>query len=432
MFKELDIRGKYPSEINEGKFRILGHLLAKRAKSLLVGIDYRKFNPPLLKSLAEGYGKPVDFVGVLPTPAVAMLSGDYGAMLTASHNPADYSGLKFFRGATYISKEEMGKIRGEFELLEEESKKSAGKLKGEEYGKSSSPEPHSTAIPKHNPIIIPRTEMVLEYLELIPDIENGIFDLAGGAVCALKELFPKRIFDVPDPEFKKHSPEPKDDTLVELKKETIQSRQIGFAFDGDGDRLQVCDGGKLIEGDITAAFIAENHLKGGDRAVLSIDCRQEVFEFLEDAGIHAITSKVGDAYVVGKALQTDAIFSAERSGHFTFYNHAEVSDGIYASAVLSKHKYGEFAEFAKRFKNVTLKEEVWFKADFGKLKELLEDAGAEKIETTDGVKAKFENYMLLIRASTTEPKIRINSEAQDSRNAKIGIGTAIKALKRAR
>lgn len=426
MFKELDIRGKYPSEINEQKFHILGNILAKRAKSLLVGMDYRKYNPPLFKAFSEGYGKPIDFVGVLPTPAVATLSGDYGAMFTASHNPPDYSGLKLFKSATYISKGEMAKIREEFEVLEEKSK---GKVGGEDTnGKSGG----KTITPPHQSIIIPRTEMVSEYLELIPDIESGVFDLAGGAVCALKELFPKRIFDEPDPEFKGHSPEPKDDTLMELKKETISSRNLGFAFDGDGDRLQVCDSGKLIEGDITAAFVAENHLKRGDRVVLSVDCRQEVFDALGDMGINAITSKVGDAYVVEKSLKDDAIFSAERSGHFTFYHHAANSDGIYAAAVLSTHKYGEFAEFAKRFKNITLKEEVWFKVDFGKLKEILEDEGAEKIETIDGIKAKFEDFTLLIRQSTTEPKIRINSEAADVRNAKVGIETAINVIKKTR
>ncbi|MEK6953752.1 MAG: hypothetical protein AABX01_02000 [Candidatus Micrarchaeota archaeon] len=415
MFKELDIRGKYPLEVNEEKFKLLGAVLSKRTNSLLVGMDYRKANPLLLRALAHGYGKPLEFLGVVPTPVLATLAGDFGAMLTASHNPADYAGMKFFRGSTYISKDEVQKIRGEYEKLDESSKPNQKK-------------PTQT----FHPVIVPRSEMVAQYLELIPQIEHGIFDLAGGAVCALKELFPKRLFDVPDPEFKSHSPEPKDETLVELKRATISNRMIGFAFDGDGDRLQVCDSGKLIEGDLTAAFVSENHLKRGDKVVLSIDCRQEVFDHLEDCGITVITSKVGDAYVVEKSLQADAIFSAERSGHFTFYNHSANSDGIYAAAILSKHKYGEFSDFAKQFKNITLKEEVWYKADFAKLKELLEDEGAEKIETVDGVKATFEDFTLLIRASTTEPKIRINSEAQKKEDAKKGLEFARRALIKSR
>jgi len=433
MFKELDIRGKYPSEINEQKFHLLGKILAKRANSILVGMDYRKNNPALFRAFAEGYGKPIDFVGVLPTPAVATLSGDYGAMLTASHNPAEYSGMKFFKGATYISKGEMEKIREEFERLDEkpEKERREQKIRGDSEGKSNATSQGGKIHPAQ-PMIIPRTEMVAEYLELIPEIKNGIFDLAGGAVCALKELFPKRIFDEPDPEYKRHSPEPKEDTLNELKGHTIKTRQLGFAFDGDGDRLQICDSGKLIEGDITAAFIGENHLRRGDRVVLSIDCRQEAFDFLHDEGINAITSKVGDAYVVEKALQSDGIFSAERSGHFTFYNHSANSDGIYAAAVLSTHKYGEFADFSKRFRNVTLKEEIWFKIDFNKLKELLEDEGAEKVETIDGVKAKFEEFTLLIRQSTTEPKIRVNSEAESNKHAKDGMEKALQALKKCR
>ncbi len=407
MFKELDIRGKYPTEINERKMRILGEAISRSAPEIIAGMDYRKNNSVLLRAFAEGYGKEMIFLGNVPTPALAFSAMGFGIMFTASHNPPEYAGMKFFRNRTYISKEEMGKIKKEFEGIE----KKGGR-------KSGSPTKLNT---------IESIPLVNHYLDSIPEIQGGVFDLCGGAACALKEIFPKRIFDAPDPEYKKHSAEPKDDTLNGLKKKTIKRNLVGFAFDGDGDRLQVVDKGKLIEGDVAAAFVANRHMKGGDRIVLSIDCRQEVFDFIEDLGLKAITSKVGDAYVVEKALQTGAIFSAERSGHFTFYSHAPNSDGIYAAAVLSGNKAGEFFEFGSQFRNVTCKDEVFYEADFGKLKGLLEEK-AERVETTDGVRAKFENFTLLIRQSTTEPKIRINSEAKTEERAKEGMRLAKKAL----
>ena len=412
MFKELDIRGKYPSEINEEKMFLLGKAVSKKEEGIIAGMDFRKNNGALLKSFSYGFQKDMLFLGAVPTPLVAYSSVGFGMMLTASHNPADYSGAKFFRKGTYITKDEMQGIKKEYEKIENELKD------GKKHPKEERPL-------KYNINSESAKEHVDNYLDSIPEINSGIFDLAGGAVCGLKELFPKSIFNAPDPEFKLHSPEPKEDTLIDLRKLTIKDRKLGFAFDGDGDRLQICDSGKLIEGDITAAFVCEYHLKRGDAIVLSVDCRQEVFEKVSDLGIKAITSKVGDAYVVEKALKVGAIFSAERSGHFTFYNHSSNSDGIYAAAALSTHENGEFLEFSQQFKNVTIKEEIWHKVDFDKLKELLEEGTRKlaptKIETIDGIKAIFEDFTLLVRQSTTEPKVRINSEGEDMQKAKEGM-----------
>jgi phosphomannomutase len=406
---------------------ILGAVLAKRTNSLIAAMDYRKNNKMLLKAFAEGYGKEIVFLGAIPTPALAYNSKLFGMMLTASHNPSEYAGAKFFKRQTYISGKEMDEIKNEFGKFEgnfEGKQKSAKKNKVEKSGITAKP-----AIDLNTDGSI---NLVNNYLMTIPEIKGGIFDLCGGAVCAFKELFPKRIFDEPDPEYSKHSAEPKDDTLGKLKEMTLKEKMVGFAFDGDGDRLQVCDKGKLIEGDVTAAFITENYMKRHDRIVLSIDCRQEVFDSIRDYGAIPVTSKVGDANVVQKGLEEEAIFSAERSGHFIFFNHAPNSDGIYTAAALSKTKMGEFSDFAKRFKNVTLKEELFIEADFGKLKERIEEEEPEELITIDGIKAKFDDYTLLIRKSTTEPKIRINSEGENKEMARTGMELAKALLKKSR
>ncbi|MFH1257388.1 MAG: phosphomannomutase/phosphoglucomutase, partial [Candidatus Micrarchaeota archaeon] len=107
MFKELDIRGKYPSEINEEKSRFIGIASSILFPNLVVGMDYRKHNKTILKAFAEGYGNEITLLGNVPTPALAFSSIRSGMMLTASHNPAEYVGMKFFRNRTYASREEM-------------------------------------------------------------------------------------------------------------------------------------------------------------------------------------------------------------------------------------------------------------------------------------------------------------------------------------
>ena len=104
----------------------------------------------------------------------------------------------------------------------------------------------------------------------------AIYDLGGGAACSIKQLFPRTLFAAPDPDFKLHSPEPKDDTLGELKRATAKEKLLGLAFDGDGDRCMVAAGGRVIDGGIMAAWLCENHFKKGDRMVINIDFTDEV------------------------------------------------------------------------------------------------------------------------------------------------------------
>ncbi len=250
-----------------------------------------------------------------------------------------------------------------------------------------------------------------------------MFDLAGGAACAIKQVFPSTIFSDPDPLFEKHHPEPRDDALGALKEKTRKGL-VGFAFDGDADRVIVCDSGIVLEGDVVAAFIADRLLKKRQRLVLSIDCRQEVFDSLEESGFRVATSKVGDPNVLGTALREKAVFSAERSGHYAFLSHAPNSDGVYASALLSSTTPGELVAFNKQFKNITLIEQAFVKIDFSKLRELAEEKKPNELVTVDGVKAVFDDYTILVRSSTTEPKIRINCEAKNSESAKKGMRLA--------
>ncbi|MFH1200048.1 MAG: hypothetical protein V1708_03200 [Candidatus Micrarchaeota archaeon] len=407
MFRELDIRGKYGAEVTPENFMRLGSAAAEMFEGLVVGMDYRPHNEKLLQAFLAGYRRKETFIGFAPSPAIAFLAKSSGMSLTASHNPRGYNGAKFFAKNTYADESQMAQLKRKYD---------------------------SIAMQQSQLLPLPqaRTEGMLEYEESIPEIEGGVFDLGGGAVCALAHLFPRHINGTPDPLFERRDPEPKDSTLGRLKEITAKEKALGFAFDGDGDRVMLCDCGTVMEGDVTAAYAAQSLLSKGDGVVLSIDCRQEVFEAIEDDGFCVHTSKVGDANVLRMALDKRAAFSAERSGHYALPAHAPNSDGIYFSALLSQTRPGELAQYAARFRNTTLKKEVFCRADFGKIRELAERHAPASVVTIDGVKAVFEDFTILLRASTTETKVRINSEAATPQKAKEGMALAEEMLSKAR
>ncbi len=165
--------------------------------------------------------------------------------------------------------------------------------------------------------------------------------------------------------------------------------------------------------------------------MLTIDCPDEVYSFLRDEGFTVYYSAVGDVNVLKKVEETHAAFSFERSGHYAFSKHMIYSDGIYAAAVLSNTRPGELIAFAKQFTNVSLITAVPGKADFPRLAKLIQEKNPLGIETLDGVKARFDDYCVLIRASQTEPKIRVNVEAKTNALAKKGMDLALELLKKA-
>lgn len=400
LFKGYDVRGVYGREVTEQNFLALGQMLAEKSSEMVLGIDYRKSGLSLAAALTAGFGKQVLFLGYAPTPATAFISKELGVQITASHNPPEFNGAKFFTHGRCYWSEEVRELEKNFSFGGRSIKQ----------------------------VFLKENYSLREYTDALPAIEQGIFDLCGGAVCAVKKVFPDTLYGKPDPYFQKHSPEPKDETLQELKKKTLEKNEMGFAFDGDGDRVLVVDEGTVFEGDVVAAFIAENFLRKGNSIVLSIDCSQEVFNFIRDSGFRVAYSKVGDPHVVKKALETGASFAAEKSGHFMFPHFAPNSDAIYASAVLSAAKAGELKKFSEKFKNIVLKQYFLQKIDFRKLKKIFLQQDPIEVNCIDGVKAEFEEYTLLVRLSQTESRVRINCEAKTRENAEKGIGIATRLL----
>ncbi|MFQ5405609.1 MAG: hypothetical protein ACE5DI_00415 [Candidatus Micrarchaeia archaeon] len=410
MFKAYDVRGKYDVDVTEEKFVALGKALFSSSNRLVLGRDFRKSSKTLSSALAQGFasgGGSIDFLGEVPSPTVAFLSKDLGSCITASHNSAEYNGAKFFKHKRCFFSGELSKLKEGFEKVEKVVVKSVE--------------------------LTEQAALVKEYEESLPEFKGGLYDLAGGAACGLKKVFPKVVFDSPDPLFERHSAEPKGETLARLKRETLRGRLVGFAFDGDADRLAVCDKGKVVEGDVLAAFVVSNFFKKKDKVVLSVDCSSEVSSFLENEGFKVFWAKVGDVNVLSEGLHRQAAFAAERSGHYSFFSHMPYSDALYASALLSGSRPGALFDFAGQFKSVVLTDALYVSAGFSKISSFLKgQKGFLSESTVDGVKAEFEDFSLLIRASNTEPKIRVNSEAKDGDLAKEGLSLAKQAVESAK
>ncbi len=397
MFRKYDVRGVYGSEITPEKFVRLGAALGLSGKELALGRDYRVHNDALGKALLTGYSGTVLDVGVCPTPVLAFAAEKQGAMLTASHNPPEYAGLKLCIERHEATVTEMFSLSEDYD---------------------------SAVVAPTTPCVEDASGLIQDYCGSLPAFEDGLYDLGGGAACALpQKIFPQTLFSKPDPWFGHHSPLPEDATLGALKEATLKRGKVGFAFDGDGDRMMAVDGGKVVDGGIVTAFLAQKKLKASERVVVNIDFRQDVKEFIEESGFKLTICAVGMNSVYEAAVHTRAKFGAERNGHYLFMDHLPASDGFYPAALLSSEKPGVIASFAEQFTNEFITQTRRTSADLAGIAEACVDDGAA-VETIDGVWADYGDYVLLIRASNTEPLIRINSEARTRELALAGIKKA--------
>jgi phosphomannomutase len=395
MFTSRDIRGFYGSEITDDKLKILGQVLDKR--ELVIGMDYREYNDKILNAILPSLER-VIYVGNVPTPVVPFLTKRSGMMITASHNPPGYNGIKFFKPKRILNAEELQHIKQQYEDAVKQSTKlnesSKTNLKVDE-------------------------EQIRRYITSIPEIKEGIFDLCGGAACSFANLFPVSIFNTPDPPFRLHAPEPTNETLDRLKEETMKAEKIGYAFDGDADRVVVIVKGQMIPGDILIAYTATHYLPSKEKLILSFDCSQEVFNYIQDSGQHPYYATVGQSALATEAIKRKAGFIGEYSGHYSFTKFMYYSDPFYFIGKISETKPRELLEFQAQFHNVVLREKVEGRIDYTLLKQELEK-WTDQFVLLDGIKAILaeEGASILIRHSQSEPITRINVEGKNIQTAK--------------
>lgn len=419
IFKAYDVRGVVPEEINEETAYRVGNAFAQflKAETVVVGRDMRLSSPAIAAAARRGIreaGVDVVDIGLCSTPALYFADGKggYGGalMVTASHNPARYNGLKFCREDAIPLSYETG-----IEAIEEIYRR------GEIF---KAPRPGREL--EHD-----FTEEYLEHvlsfsqyvrpLTVAVDAGNG---MAGKYLPALFDRLPCRLVPLyldPDGSFPNHEADPlKEENLADLKRLVVEnSADFGAAFDGDGDRVAFVDeAGRTISNDLTTALIARETLERRPGATVIYDLRSSLVvpEEIGKAGGRALESRVGHSYIKALMRREDAVFGGELSGHYYFRanffaDNAEIALVKILNLVSSRSEpLSRIVEPLRRYSSTG---EINFPVDDpdGKIEALAEEFSDGEVYFLDGVSVRWPDRWFNVRKSNTEPLLRLNLEA---------------------
>ncbi len=422
IFKAYDIRGLYGEEINEDVAYNIGRALVTYtgAKKIAVGIDMRESSPVLEAALVEGItdqGADIVKLGLSSTPMVYFASWklevDAAVVVTASHNPAEYNGMKFcLKGAVPI---------GEGTGMEE--------IRDLAVAGDFSYDGEKGQVEQDN-------ELKKEYIEYVTSFfkkglgkKKVVIDFANGMGIAEKEVYENvadeietvYMYDSYDGNFPNHEANPlKLETLEALQKRVLAEKaDLGISYDGDADRVGfVSEKGEIIPMDFVTALLAKEVLKNHPGGTVLYDLRSSnaVKEVMEAAGAVAHRSRVGHSLIKAQMRKENAIFAGELSGHYYWMENSNAEMATLAALTLINllNKSGKniselAAELKRYFQSGEINSEVVNKdAVLVKLKEKYADG---KLDTLDGIRIDFPDWWFNVRASNTEPKLRLNLEA---------------------
>ncbi len=365
---------------------------------IFIGRDTRASGVELENALARGIasvGGNAVVAGVLPTPAVALLSLDLGAVVTASHNPPEYNGVKFFDsdGHKLVDQQEE-----EIEALLDASPSREGEI--DEVG---------VATDSYLEHVLDRFGSDLTGLRVGVDCANGAY--AGLAPKAFEELGASvtAIGDRPDGSNINVACGATD--LLELQKTVVrEGLDLGVAFDGDGDRMLAVDaGGNAVDGDQIVAVLALD--RGVDLVAVTAMTNLGFHRLMADRGIRVVTTDVGDRYVLEALRREGGILGGEQSGHIIWLDGHVTGDGLAAALLLCGALRGrplsELTAVMPLFPQV--KENVAVAA--GELTDTIR-AEVDRINSELGTEGR-----VLVRPSGTEPVIRVLAEAENPQKA---------------
>ncbi len=421
IFKSYDVRGIYPSELTDDvAYEIGGAFVALLdAKSIVVGRDMRPSGEKLFEAFARGAtqaGADVAYVGMVSTDALYFAVGKYGydggVMITASHNPAQYNGMKFTKQEAQALSLDTGlsTIRDHI-------------LNGTVPPKATSPGKIT-----HRDILDDFAAHCLSFIDpkkvkpykIAIDAGNG---MAGETVPHVFKHLPCEIiplyFEL-DGSFPNHPASPiEPENMRDLQAAVLKYNcDLGVAFDGDADRMFIVDEkGELIGGDMVTALVGLNTLKKhpGATILYNLICSRSVPEVIEKAGGKPLRSQVGHSIIKKVMRDNDVLFGGEHSGHFYFKQNWFADSGMIALmeclelfSAAGKPVSEVIAPIDTRFRSGEINSTV--KDIPGKLQELQEHYNDANIDHLDGVTISYPTWWMNVRPSNTEPLLRLNVE----------------------
>ena len=412
VFKAYDLRGRYPDEIDEAFAERLGGAIVRflKAKRIAVGRDVRLSAPAIAAALARGAGCEVVDIGMCTTPmlsfAVGHLGLDGGVMVTASHNPPQDIGFKICR-------------EGAFPLSEKTGLKEVEALMAQ-------PAPGGSTLTRRDVQADYRTHL-RRTLKKAPKLKIAV-DTAHGAVgphfdAVFGDLPVEfvRLCWAPDGNFPSHEPNPlRDENIVDIQEAMRKTgADLGAAFDGDGDRCMFLGpGGVRIGSDLITVLLARAELHRHPGAAIVYDLRSSrvVPEEIRRAGGRPIRERVGHSFIKETMKKNDAVLGGELSGHYYFKEHYFADSGMMAFAKLLDllgREGRSVSELLKPLQRTFATGEINFKvADKAALMDALKRTFNDgHQDALDGITIEYDDWWFNVRASNTEPFLRLNLEA---------------------
>lgn len=429
LFGTNGIRGIADEELTESFNTRVGKSIGStiKAKKIAIAMDTRVSSERIKNDVSRGIlSQGIDIVelGIVPTPALQYYIKTHadvegGIMITASHNPPKYNGIKcIFGDGTEYSKAEESEVENAFDK-EIKPKEKTGKIS--KYGNAG--EDYVDAIVKKVDV----EKIRKAKLKVCLDCSNGASFQTSPMLMKKLGVETVLLNEEPDGTFPGHESEPTETNLHEIKKKVAETKSdLGFAHDGDADRVVfISEKGEYVSGDKSLAILSKYEIErnGGKGTIVApVATSLAVKDAAENAGGDFVFTAVGSPIVARTMISNNGLFGGEENGGLIFSRHQFCRDGAMGAAVMLENIAinGKLSEQIEKLpKYFTIKETVecseTAKTDIlEKLPSMLEG----KLDKTDGFKLLFEDGWVLIRASGTEPKFRIYSESSSEDKAK--------------
>ena len=422
IFKAYDVRGVVPDDLDADLVRDIGAAFARwsGAAGIVVGRDCRLSSPELAAAIAEGatsQGVDVTDLGLASTDLLYFASGSLdmpGIMLTASHNPKQYNGLKFCLAGAKPVGEETG-LRDIRAIVE-------GGV---------GPGPVRGAVERRD-LLEAYVEHVLTFVDveamrpltIVADTANGMGGLVVPAVMSRLPVTLHHLFPELDGTFPNHPADPIDpENQRDLKAAVLEhDADIGLAFDGDADRVFLIDEqAQDVSGSLLTALVAIAMLERepGAKIVHNLICSWTVPEVIREHGGEPVRTRVGHSFIKQVMAETGAIFGGEHSGHYYFRDNYRADSGLIAAVAalgeLSKADRPLSALLAPLRRYVASGEINSVVDDQqGRMEAIAARYADGRQDRLDGLTVEFDDWWCNVRPSNTEPLLRLNAEARTS------------------
>ena len=422
IFKAYDIRGVYPDEIDEEVARRVGNAFVAftGAARVLVGRDARPSSEPLVAAFSEGAtmaGADIVDLGVASTDLCYFAAGTLdspAAMFTASHNPAEYNGIKLCRAGA-------GPIGEDTGLREIKGMLAAGMFeRAEDPGRAE----RLDLLPAFVAHVHSFVDVgALAALRVVTDTANGVGGLIVSAVFSRLPFDLTMLYADLDGTFPNHPADPiQVENLKDLARAVVDGdASVGLAFDGDADRVVLVDDlGQPVSGSTTTAILAAAILarNPGEKVVHNLICSKAVPEVITENGGVPVRSRVGHSFIKQVMAETGAVFGGEHSAHYYFRDNFRADSGIIAALMVLEQLSitGQpLSELRKPYERYAMSGEINSRVDdppsvIDRVAEVYASAEQDRL---DGLTVYVGDWWFNLRPSNTEPLLRLNLEAGD-------------------